>query len=312
MDGNSATKAGMTSTRDIPISGISSCTRNAGDRLITSGRVIHITRLRAEAYEPLEDLELVLDQLNRGQPRADLFTFAQPVSEPKPRFRYYHELDSEAVLEIETYEKWWKETVNDKTRNMVRKAGKKGVSVEIAEFTDDLVTGIKQIYDECPVRQGKRSRHYGKSFEMIKREHGTFLDRSEFIAARFETRLIGFAKVVFGTEFASIMNLIALLSERGRAPTNALLAKAVERCAARGCGVLHYGVWSRRGFGDFKQHNGFKCCHIPRYYVPLTAKGGLALRLGLHRPIAARLPESWVDSLATMRTKWYAWRYPVK
>jgi hypothetical protein len=147
---------------------------------------------------------------------------------------------------------------------------------------------------------------------VIKREHATFLDHSEFIAARVDQQLIGFAKVVFRKDFASIMNLIALLGERDKAPTNALLAKVVERCAARRVALLHYGVWSRRGFGDFKAHHGFECRQIPRYYVPLTRWGALALRQGWHRSLGDCVPEKLADWCATMRTKWYAWRYPRK
>lgn len=285
--------------------------RNLSDGLISSGRLIRIVRPSSENIEPLEDPELCLLQLRKNCGRADLFTFSQPFSQLQPRHNYHYELEPVALLEIESYTKWWKETVNDKTRNMVRKASKKGVQIEIVSYSDDFVRGIKEIYDECPVRQGKKSRHYGKSFQQIKREHGTFLNRSEFVAARYEDRLIGFAKVVFQKDFASVMNLIALLSERNRAPTNALLAKVVERCAEKGVGILHYGVWSRRGFGDFKVHHGFECRQLPRYYVPLTGWGSLALRLGLHRPIASRIPESCLDWLATLRTRYYAWRYPM-
>ena len=123
------------------------------------------------------------EELTRGWVRADLFSFSQRFSEPEPRYDHYYELESAAILKIGTYENWWKKTINDKTRNMVRKAEKKGVQVVIVPFTDDFVRGIKQIYDECPIRQGKKSRHYGKSFDLIKSEHGTFLERSEFIAA---------------------------------------------------------------------------------------------------------------------------------
>jgi hypothetical protein len=302
----------MNSTAVIRTEGITLRSLEPADRLIISGRVVRIAQPHSEPFYPLEDPELFLKSFRPTDVPADLFTFAQRVSEPMPRFSYCRHLDTEAVLEVETFEKWWKQTVNDKTRNMVRKAGKKGVSIEVADYTDDLVHGIKRIYDECPVRQGKKSRHYGKNFEQIRTEHATFLDRSEFIAAHFEGRLIGFAKVVFESDFASIMNLIALIGERDKAPTNALLAKVVERCASRGINLLHYGVWSRRGFGDFKLHHGFKCRHIPRYYIPLTTKGDFALRLGLHRPLTARLPEPWIDWLAAMRTRWYAWRYPMK
>jgi hypothetical protein len=299
----------MTSTENAPVAAKGDDLR---DRLITCGRLIRIVRAKSELLKPLEDPELFLSQLRANSERGDIFSFVQTFSDPQPRCKYYYELEDVAVLELTTYDKWWKETVNDKTRNMVRKAGKKGLSIEVVNYTDDFIQGIKQVYDECPVRQGKKSRHYGKSFEVIKREHGTFPESSEFIAARLENRVIGFAKVVFQKDFASVMNLIALMSERDKAPTNALLAKVIERCAARGIGLLHYGVWSRRGFGDFKLHHGFKCRQIPRYYVPLNDRGALALRWGLHRPLSSRVPESYWDWFANMRMKWYAWYYPIK
>lgn len=303
----------MTSIDNLPIVGPAvSNVQDDDARLVLSGRLIRIARPRSETFDPLEDPEAVLGRLRKNGLRADLFSFAQRLSQPEPRYTYYRQMEPVAILEIGTYEQWWKATINDKTRNMVRKAGKKGVTVEITNYTDDLVRGIKHIYDECPIRQGKRSRHYGKSFETIKREHGTFLDRSEFIAAHLGDRLIGFAKLIFQKDFASVMNLIALIAERDKAPTNALMAKAVERCATRGVDLLHYGVWSRRGFGDFKMHHGFTCRHIPRYYVPLTRMGAVALQLGLHRSLAARLPDSWLDRFANLRMKWYSWRYPMK
>lgn len=299
----------MTSNENIAVAAKA---ENPRDRVTTRGSIIRIIRPKSEWLKPLEEPEVFLGQLRASGPSGDLFTFVQPVSDPQPRYKYYHELEDVAILELTTYDSWWKETVNDKTRNMVRKAGKKGVAVEVTSYTDDFIRGIKEVYDECPVRQGKKSRHFGKSFELIKREHGTYLEDSEFIAARFENRVIGFAKVVFRDGFASVVNLIALLSERDKAPTNALLAKAIERCAARQVSLLHYGVWSRRGFGDFKLHHGFKCRQIPRYFIPLSGKGALALRWGWHRPVAERIPESWWDRFANLRMKWYAWRYPIK
>ncbi len=244
----------MISTHHLSIA--RSATANVGtlaDGLSISGRFIRTVRRRSETFDPLEDPELCLRNLRAAGVRADLFTFAQRFSEPEPRYDHDYELEPAAILKIGTYENWWKKTINDKTRNMVRKAEKKGVQVVVVPFTDDLVRGIKQIYDECPIRQGKKSRHYGKSFELIKSEHGTFLEQSEFIAAYSDTRLIGFAKVVFQRDFASIMNIIALVSERNKAPNNALLAKVVERCATKGVGLLHYGVWGYRGFAEFKR-----------------------------------------------------------
>ncbi len=64
-----------------------------------------------------------------------------------------------------------------------------------------------------------------------------------------------------------------MISERDKAPTNALIAKAVEICAEAGVGLLQYGIWSRRSMGAFKKHNGFQAVEVPRYYVPLNWRG---------------------------------------
>ena len=41
---------------------------------------------------------------------------------------------------------------------------------------------------------------------------------------------------------------------------------------------------------DFKRHNGFELVLYPRYFVPLTLKGTLALKLNLHRGIKEAMP----------------------
>jgi hypothetical protein len=55
----------------------------------------------------------------------------------------------------------------------------------------------------------------------------------------------------------------------------------------------------------FKQNNGFLRMDIPRYYVPLTLKGSIALRLGLHKNLKDRIPEWIAARLRDLRTKWY-------
>ena len=42
----------------------------------------------------------------------------------------------------------------------------------------------------------------------------------------------------------------------------------------------------------FKQNNGFAKFSLTRYYVPLTTKGRIAVRLGLHRDMKDALPQS--------------------
>lgn len=268
-----------------------------------------ILKLEAEYFEWISDPDTCIDQLKSMDTGGDIFTFIQTLPDATPRYNFHVEYDSVAMLKISTYEEWWKNQINDKTRNMVRRAQKNNVELRGVEFDDEMVKGIKDIYDESPVRQGKPFRHYRKSLEELKREHGTFLDRSEFVGAFLEGRLIGFIKLVHDGEVSHLMQIISKMEHKDKAPTNALLAKAVEICAEHGVRYLHYSNWSKRGLGDFKKHHAFYKHDVPRYFVPLNLKGEVALRLGLHRDFAELLPDKVVDIAVDLRNKWNCRRY---
>jgi len=65
-------------------------------------------------------------------------------------------------------------------------------------------------------------------------------------------------------------------------------------------------MWRRGGHGDFQESTGFERTPIPEYFVPLTAKGTAALRLGLHRGVRGLIPEKLMADLLSARAKWYA------
>lgn len=280
--------------------------------IVVTGKWIRMAAVHDEHWiegEVVEDPEVFMSGLKNENLKADIFTFVQKLPDTKPRYKYHMELDKLAVLPITTYENWWKKQINDKTRNMVRRAQKSGVEVRVTEFTDELVRGIAEIYNESPLRQGRPFKHYGKDFETLKRDHISYLERSDFIGAFFRDELIGFVKLVHSKGFSNLMQIISKVAHREKAPTNALIAKAVEICAQRGVPYLNYGVWSRRGLGDFKKHHAFEKFDKPRYYVPLNLKGKLALKFGLHQKIAEHLPGSWVDFLVDIKIKWYTLKY---
>jgi len=276
--------------------------------LAVSGGFVRIARLCNEYYEFVDKADTLVAQIKQ-QDQADIFTFVQSASERSPRHQRRCEWDDAAVLQLTTFEQWWKKQINDKTRNMIRKAAKTGVEIREVGFNEDLVRGIERIYNESPVRQGRRFRHFGKTSEIIRVEHSTFLDRSVFIGAYFKDELIGFVKLVHGKGVSNLMNIISLVSHRDKAPTNALLSKSVELCTKQGIPLLHYGSWSRRSMGDFKKHHGFELMRVPRYYVSLSIKGTLALALKLHRPIQERIPENFLDKLAEFRGRWNTLRF---
>lgn len=106
------------------------------------------------------------------------------------------------------------------------------------------------------------------------------------------------------------MHIVAMIRHRDKAPTNALLAQAVRSCAERGIPYLvylnfSYGKKQRDSLSDFKERNGFQRIDLPRYYVPLTCTGRIALRLGLHHRFVDYLPESVAAKLRGLRKSWY-------
>ena len=150
--------------------------------------------------------------------------------------------------------------------------------------------------------------------ERIEKEHATYSSRSCFFGAYLWDELIGFIKLIRGNGFVDIMNIVSKIQHRDKAPTNALMSKAVEYCSKENFPYLTYGnfIYGRKGkdsLSDFKEHNGFVKVDIPRYYVPLTVKGDIALRLKLHRSVSDILPEKIYNFLRKGRDRLYLMKY---
>lgn len=277
-----------------------------------SGRLPRMARVRDEPFACITSPEDFIEKLKGQGLAVDVFTFMQELADPTPRHRYHQEWESHAVVPVTTHDHWWKKQIDAKSRNMVRKAEKNGVEVRLVEFSDSLVTGIVDIYNETPIRQGKRFWHFGKDFATIKRDHETFSDRSEFIGAFCGNELIGFAKLVHSRNVVSLMQIISKIAHRDKAPSNALISKSIEICAEAGIQYLHYGVWSTGGLGLFKTSLGFVRHEVPRYFVPLNVLGRLALKANLHHKWSNVIPRSWITHLAPLRQSWHSFRYPGK
>jgi hypothetical protein len=288
----------------------------SGKEIRTTGTLIRIAFLDGEGYDFLAAPEAALETLRESRPRIDLFTFIQKLSDITPKYDYSMEWDNMAVLPISTFDHWMTHQIDFKVRNKVRKAGKNGVLVREVPLDDALLRGISTIYNESPIRQGRRFWHYGKDLETLRRMKSTFLDRSIFIGAFFEGNLIGFIKLVTdeNRSQAGLMHIFSMLGHKDKAPTNALIAQAVRSCSDRGISFLWYANFSygnkqRDTLADFKRHNGFEKMNLPRYYVPLTPSGRLALRLGLHHGALHWVPEPIASKYRQVRNVWYAKRF---
>jgi hypothetical protein len=287
-----------------------------GKEIRITGRLLRKANLEADGYQFVDDPETVQDGLRRCGTRIDLFTFMQRLPETSPKYDYPKEWDNFAALPISTFDHWWNEQIGFKARNKAKQAEKKGIVVREVPFDDTLVKGIWEIYNESPIRQGAPNKHYGKDIETVHREEATFLESSIFIGAFLSDSLIGFIKLVHDETRtqAGLMNIVSMVGHRDKAPTNALVAQAVRACADRG---ISYLVYSRFAYGrkehssltDFKERNGFQRIDVPRYYVPLTRTGGLAVRLGLYKRLADHVPEPVLAKLRELRSAWYSRKF---
>lgn len=288
-------------------------------RILVAGKGLRIASIKDEDW--LEGGSIVnpeafiarVQALPRG---ADLFTFSETVESPTSRFPKYHfEWDNTAVVPITTFKDWWENRVPQETRKNVRRSQRRGLVVKQADFDDTLVAGIKRIYDETPLRQGRRFWHYGKDFEAVRIENSSYLDRSDFFGAYFENELVGFIKVVYVNKIARIMQILSMNPHFDKRPTNALLAKAIEQCCRKEMKFFAYGKYvygnkHNSPVTEFKRRNGFEKREFPRYYVPLTLLGRVALRLRLHQGVRNLLPESATELLLKLRSRLYAKTLP--
>jgi hypothetical protein len=230
-----------------------------------------------------------------GERGIDVFTFLErkwccPI--PNPSTTWIKTDDNVGLLEIKNYDGWWT-NVGKKTRNMVRRAEKSGVKVTVAQPSEKLAEGIWKIYNETPIRQERAFSHYGEQLQTVAGNMFAGAQNSTFIGAFLQEELVGFIQIVYGDNIAIISQILSMQKHWDKAVNNALLAKAVEVCASKGERWLIYGrIGNHPSLDKFKESNGFVKFPIARYYVPITGKGSVAIRLGLHRELKDVLPQS--------------------
>jgi hypothetical protein len=294
---------------------------SVGNRfVIQTGRFLKVATVHDEQWleaDPVPEPEALLKEIRQSGFKADIFAFSQRLPKTDPEYGYRLSWDNVAAIRIINYDHWWKECVPQETRKNVRRSAKRGVVVKQVALDDAFIQGVTDIYNETPFRQGKKFPHYGKSFDRIKSEISTLLDHSEFIGAYFEGELVGFIKLVHMDGFSSVLHIVSKNAHYDKRPSNALLAKAVEISAGKGKQYLVYGRYSygNKSTGplvEFKKRNGFEEIRLPRYYVPLSMKGRLAMRLSLHRGLLALVPGGILSALVRVRAAFLEKRFRVE
>lgn len=289
-----------------------------GRTVIATGKWIKIGAVKDEELiedDPVTEPESFVSRLKETSLKTDIFTFAQRLPDIMPKHKYHLEWDNFAVIPITSFSDWLERRVEYDVRKAVKRAKRRGVVVKLSEFTDAFVEGICRIYNESPVRQGKPFWHYQKEFDAVKRDNSTYLERSAYIGAYYNDELIGFIRMIYVGTIATTLQVISQKRHFDKKPTNALIAKAVETCEQKGVSHLVYGSYiyndPNSSLTEFKRRNGFEQILVPRYYVPLTLKGRIALKLRLHRRLSDHIPRQLFSQLRKIRSLWYGRMAPV-
>lgn len=281
------------------------CIQIGSQTFSISRGLLTIVRLEDEWYEDLNEPERVIGAIEGSVDfKPDLFTFWQRMPDVEPRYPYHLEWEDIAVLPVTSFSHWWNQQIKSRVRNLIRKSEKEGLVVRETKYDDDFVRRMTAIFNESPVRQGRRFWHYGKDFETVKSQFSRYLFREYMIGAYYQNEMIGFMMLGDAGRFGITGQIISSLKHRDKSPNNALIAKAVEVCAARKLDYLIYLFWSDDSLAEFKRRCGFERVKVPRYYVPLTLKGKLALQYGVHRGWKEMVPK-WIKiPLKRLRRKW--------
>jgi GNAT acetyltransferase-like protein len=278
--------------------------------VIVTGKRLRLAEVQGEQWleGEVRDPDAYVTRMREARLGADVFTFAQKLPNVEPRFSYLTEWDSIAAVRLNTFQEWW-EGLPQVARKNTRRAATRGVAVRVQELDDTLVAGIAEINNETPIRQGRRFTHFGESLEDVKRDYVSYIDRSELTCAYMGDELIGFVKTIYCGKVAAIAKLQVKTAHYDNRPANALITKVIERCEQKGAsfvtyGKMRYGNQSMTSLMEFKQRHGFQEIVVPRYYVPLSIKGAVALRLRLHRDLNGILPSSFVRFGTSLRDQW--------
>ena len=294
----------------IPVSGI----RIADKRIVVVQRgLVATARLKDEWYDDIGDPAIILQELSKCRPVPDLFTFWQRLPDTVPMHPYHREDEALSAVPLKDFDHWWKTQINSDARKKAKRAEKRGVEIRTVAPDDNLVRGLMGIFNETPLRQGKPYWYYGKNFEDVKEILSRDLEISKFIGAYQGEELVGLAKLNYaGRRFVNPgIFLTKLEYRREKYLDNALMAKAIEVSASDGVSYFAYANWRRGSHAEFLRRNGFERTLVPRYWIPLTRKGKLAMSIGFHRELRNRVPGWLYDSFVNVRARFYNFKYGV-
>jgi len=264
--------------------------------------IVTVVGLEDDWFEDVGDPEAVIKTLKESAGfKPDIFTFWQRLPDVEPNYPFHIEWEEIAALPITSYDHWWNHQIKSPIRSEIRKAKREGLIVKETAYDDNFVRGMTAIFNETPIRQGRKFWHHGKDFQTVQRQFSRFIHREDMIGAYYGSDLVGFVMMGDAGRYGDIGQIISTVKHRDKKTNSALIAKAVELCERKRLPYLVYSFWSDDSLGEFKRLRGFKKMRMPRYFVPLSLKGKLALKLGLHLGFKRLLPKGFRTLLKKLR-----------
>ena len=162
-----------------------------------------------------------------GERGTDIFKFLErswccKIQNPKKSWAKSD--DNVALFHVKNYDEWWK-SIDKKTRNIIRKAEKSGISTSIAQPDEKLAEGIWKIWNETPIRQDRGFPHYGTSLEEV-RKILRLMQNCTHIGAYLQGELVGFIQLVHGDNITIISQILSMQKHRDKAINNASNCKS--------------------------------------------------------------------------------------
>jgi hypothetical protein len=228
----------------------------------------------------------------------DLFSFIQRtfLGDKLRKYLFYSNFEPIGLLRLSSFDEWLKLTKYN-ARRYIRKGAKLGVTAELANIDERFIRSALRIYNETPIRQGRKYSGYGLTIGDLKNKFVN-MENSEVLGAYFKNELIGLLWISYGHKVAAFRSFLSLIKYRDKYPNNVLLAESVKRCCEKGFQFLTYGNMGYLPNLDFfKSSHGFRIFLVPRYYVPLSTKGQLAIRLKVCRPLEHSFPRKLIPAL---------------
>lgn len=220
------------------------------------------------------------------------------------------DVDNRSCLRVEDPDYWGKKVVAKDVRESLRRIRREGVEVREMPFNASSCEDISTLFNESPIRQGKRYWHYGKSAAQIQEELSPLASRSLYVGAYHRGRLVGFTQVVRLESIGVLrtVHVLGSLVSRKVRPVTAMIDWMVRYGWENGFqrivyGKHDYGNASNDSLTAFKSRHGFRSEPLRIDYHCLCPQGAWYLAAGLHRNLREMTPRHLALFLKKARSR---------